>query len=185
MVFTLKLVAERPTDGELVLKPETPLCGLKFLEEAGKCMRRNLDTPARFKHQTLGALATYEITVPQAIALQSGFFDEKNTRTLVVEANILSRFIFYGASMGYGSSGRACYPYYSNEIILTSYIDELSFIDLWRSRGYPERLTYNPGAFIGGVEIVPDEDDVDGPEVGDMILDDILNGQSCNSAKYF
>ena len=142
MTFKLVLVPQRP--GEVVLSAETPLRGLALLEKAAACLRRNLDTVENTTHQTLGALSSYTITVPQAIAIESKFFANKSEAVLVVENNILSKYIFYGAAISNMPAQRACYPYYKNTVTVISYIDELAFLDNWRNRGYPTTLTVSP-----------------------------------------
>ena len=171
MEFKLILVPETPD--KLILRPEKPLAGLAFIEQASACLRRNLDTKTRMRHCTLGAIAQYEVSVPQAIAIESGRFADKNTVYIPCEEDFLKKFVFYGATIGRSSTHRQVYPYYTDEIVLCSYIDELGIIDIWRNRDYPDKLTIN----IGGIDlpIVDDPDsDVDNPNVGDMVLDDIL-----------
>lgn len=171
MQFTLKLVPALPN--EVVLGPEKPLSGIKFLEEAGKILRRNLDCSAKCKHQTLGVLSTYNISVPQQIAIESGWFEDKSERYLTVENGLLNYFIFHTAMFSYGAGNRTYYPYYQNEIVLSSYIDELRFVEVWRNRGYPDRMTknLNPGVDI---PLVDDAEDVtDQAQEGDLVLDDL------------
>lgn len=175
MEFKLVLVPQTPD--EFVLNAERPLCGLAFVEKAGACLRRNLDTTTRMRHMTMGAVARYEISVPQQIAIESGWFDTKSTRYLPCEANVLEKYLFYGAMMSNCPSNRPVYPYYQNEIVLTSYIDELEFLNIWRTRGYPEVMKINYSQF-DGLDILPDEDDAQCPNTGDMILDDLLQGNT-------
>lgn len=150
MEFKLRLVADRPTDGDLVLEPETPLSGLAFIEEVGKCLRRSIDHVARAKHTTLGALVTYEVTVPQAMAIESGKFNESSTYTVVLEKNLLSHFVFYCAHIATGPAGRRCYPFTDNEATLISQIDELAFLDAWANAGYASRLMMNGNNVVNG-----------------------------------
>lgn len=171
MKFTLNLVPSLPN--ELVLTAEKPLSGVKFLEEASRCLRRSLDGSLRCRHQTMGNLATYAITVPQQIAIESGWFDDKNERYLQVEHAILNQYIFHAASYTNGCAQRSYYPYYQNEVVLTSYIDELAFIDVWRQRDYPEKMTINIDSGVN-LPLVGDESEVEGPDVGDCILDDLM-----------
>lgn len=183
MVFKLKLLPTKPSEGEVVLEPEKPLSGLQFIEEASRCLRRSLDGNCKCRHITLGTLATYTCTVPQAIAIESGWFDKENERTLIVDHNYLASYVFYGASMAYTGSRRSCYPYYENEIALTSFIDELAFLEKWKMKGYPEILTekFNPGGNNPHhvLPIYQDSGDVDDPRMGDTILD-ILEQDCCN-----
>lgn len=170
-----KLILTPKTPDTFLLYAETPLSGLEFVEKAGACLRRNLDTETRARHITLGNVAQYEISVPQAIAIESGWFKTSNTRYLPCEPGILSKYIFYGASMNRAASNRPVYPYYSNEVVLVSYIDELALLEIWRNRGYP-------GYFVKDFEtmpdipMVPDAEDVDNPTEGDMVLDDLMQG---------
>jgi len=150
MKFTLKVVADRPTDGELVLEPETPLCGIAFIEQVGKCLRRSIDHVSRSKHVILGALVTYEFTVPQAMAIESGKFNNSNTHTITVENNLLSHFVFYAANIVTGPAGRRCYPFTENEATLTSLIDELGFLDAWANAKYADRLVMNGNMVVDG-----------------------------------
>ena len=138
MIFKLVLVPQQP--GELVLSPETPLSGVDFLNKAAECLRRNLDDTKQYKHQTLGSLARYEISVPQTMAVESGFFKDNSEKTLIVENNLLNKYLFYGAAISYGTSARACYPYYKDSIMLISYIDELAFLNAWKAKSYPTTL---------------------------------------------
>ena len=172
MQFTLKLVPVVPN--ELVLIAEKPLSGVKFLEEAGKCLRRNLDCNARCRHQTLGNLAQYNISVPQQIAIESNWFEDKSERYVTVEHGLLNKFIFHATAFTFGTGTRTYYPYYQNEIVLTSYIDELAVLDLWRNRGYPESITESIDTGLN-LPLVPDADDVtEDASVGDCVLDDLL-----------
>lgn len=150
MEFKLRLVADRPTDGELVLEPETPLSGLAFIETVGKTLRKSIDHVSRAKHTTLGALVTYEVTVPQAIAIESGKFEESDTYTVVLENNLLSHFVFYCADVVSGPAGRRCYPFTDNEATLVSRIDELAFLDAWATAGYASRLMMNGNTVVNG-----------------------------------
>lgn len=138
MVFKLILVPKLPTD--LVLEPETPLSGVAFLDKAALCLHRNLDDTMTYRHQTLGAVAKYEISVPQTMAIESNFFKNESERFLIVENNALSKYIFYAASISHGNAARACYPYYKDQIVLMSYIDELEFLAQWKTLGYPESM---------------------------------------------
>lgn len=172
MEFKLILVPKTPD--EYLLNAERPLCGLAFVEKASQCLRRNLDNLTKARHQTLGAVAKYEISVPQALAIESGWFDQKSTRYLTCEANCLEKFIFYGACMSNTATNRPTYPYYGNSIILNSYVDELAFLEAWRIRGYPDEYTIVDDNTCD-MTIVPDEDAVKNPTAGDVILDDLLN----------
>lgn len=169
MNFKLILVPETPD--KALLYPETPLSGLAFIEEASACLRRNLDNQSRCRHQTLGTITQYEISVPQAIAIESERYKTTDTFYLVCESDVLKRFIFYGASMTKMRGGR-CYPYYSDEVVLTSYIDELAIIDLWRERGYPDKIQLVFPA--GNIPLVPDESCIPEADIGDLIFDDLL-----------
>lgn len=172
MEFKLVLVAKTPDT--FILNAEQPLEGLAFLEKASACLRRSLDTQTLTRHVTLGNIAQYTVTVPQAIAIESGWFTEKNTRYLPCEADILKKYIFYGAAMNNGPAGRACYPYLRDQITLHSYIDELAILTVWRNRGYPETFTVD-FAGVSPIPIVPEAGDVDNPDPGDMVLDDLLD----------
>lgn len=173
MEFKLVLVPKTPE--EVLLVPETPLSGLKFMEVAGQCLRRSIDTESRFKHITLGQIVQYEVTVPQALAISSGWFEKTNRRYLTVENNLLESYIFYGASMARIGTTAQIYPYYTSEIVIVSYIDELALLNVWAQRGYPEYLSkYLDNG--GNIPLVPDADDEDCPNVGDLVLDDILQG---------
>jgi len=173
MEFKLILVPKTPD--EYLLYAERPIRGLAFVEKASRCLRRNLDSKTKTRHTTLGSIARYEISVPQALAVESGWFDEKSERYLTCEAGILAKYIFYGASMS-TTANRPSYPWYSDEIVLTSYIDELAILDTWRSRGYPANLTVDL-EIEGGMNfpVVGDADDVKNPQDGDIVLDDLTN----------
>lgn len=139
MEFKLILVPKSPE--EFLLKDETPLSGLKFVEQAATCLRRNLDTQTRSRHITLGNISQYEISVPQAIAIDSGWFKDSSTRYISCSANYLKPFIFYGATMGTAPSNRPIYPYYQSEVVLISYIDELAVLEEWKRNGYPVEMS--------------------------------------------
>lgn len=173
MEFKLVLVPKTPE--EVLLVPETPLSGLKFMEVAGQCLRRSIDTESRFKHITLGQIVQYEVTVPQALAISSGWFEKTNRRYLTVENNLLESYIFYGASMARIGTTAQIYPYYTSEIVIVSYIDELALLNVWAQRGYPEYLSkyLDNGP---NIPLVPDAEDEDCPNVGDLVLDDLLQG---------
>lgn len=145
MQFKIILTPDRPTRGDLVLENETTISGLKFIEEVGKCLRRSIDHIARERHVTLGALSVYELTVPQQMAIDSEKFETTTTIPVIVENNLLSHYIFYGASVDNRASGRPCYPYMHSEATLVSYIDELQFLNDWAAIGYPERVAWNNG----------------------------------------
>lgn len=171
MEFKLILVPETPD--KLILNPEKPLAGLSFIEQASACLRRSLDTKTRMRHCTLGSIAQYEISVPQAVAIESGRFENKNTIYIPCEEDFLKKFVFYGATIGRSSTHRQVYPYYTDEIVLVSYIDELAIIDTWRNRSFPEKLTINLSG-CDDLPLVGDADtDVTGPNVGDLVLDDL------------
>lgn len=172
MEFKLVLIPQTPES--FILNAEKPLAGLAFVQKASECLRRNLDTEVRARHVTLGALSQYEISVPQTLAIESGWFETSNKRYLSCEADVLSKYVFYGATMTRVGANRPCYPYYQSEVCLVSYIDELAFLDVWRNRGYPEKMHKNYGGW--DIPIVPDAGDVDGPTTGDMVLDDLLQG---------
>lgn len=149
MQFKITITPFRPTAGDLVLESETPLSGLRFMEEVGKCLRRSIDHIAHERHVTLGAMSFYEITVPQQLAIQSGLFEEKTTIPVIVEHNLLSHYIFYGASVDNRASGRPCYPYMNSEATLNSYVDELLFLADWATLGFPTKLIWNNGLADG------------------------------------
>jgi len=167
MKFSLTLVTSKPQKLS-VLDAETPKSGANFLMHASACLRRSLDDTSRFRHQTLGELASYTMAVPQQIALESGLFDDTSTVTITVSENILASFIFYGATMSSASSNRPCYPYVQNEVVLTSYIDELAFIFGWRGTGFAKKVKLNSQG-----QLIPDtsKDDED---------DDKKKGQGCD-----
>lgn len=170
MDFKLVLFPKNPD--EFLLYAEKPLSGLKFIETASACLKRNLDGITNTKHITLGSVAKYEISVPQAIAINSGWFQNKSTRYIPCEANILNKYLFYGAAMNNASACRSIYPYYQNQIVLNSYVDELSFLQDWVDRGYPEEMTRYVESNVN-LPLVPDTDDVKA-EAGDVVLDDLL-----------
>ena len=171
MEFSLKLVPCLPD--ELVLVAEKPLSGVKFLEEAGKCLRRNLDNGARTRHQTIGNLASYTISVPQQLAIESQWFEDKSCRYLSVEHALLNKYIFHAASFTYGSANRSYYPYYQGEIVLTSYIDELAFLESWRNRGYPDKMTDKMENGVNFPLVDNAEDVTADAEIGDCVFDDL------------
>ena len=142
-------MGNRPTEGDLVVTPETPLSGVHFIEVFGRTLRRSIDHVGRYRHITLGALAEYEVTVPQQIAIESGLFESNDKITVYVENGLLNNFIFYSASISYGKTGRPCYPYVQNEATLISMIDELLFLDAWVSTGYATELKYSNGRLLG------------------------------------
>ena len=148
MEFKLNIVGNRPTAGDLVLAAEVPLSGVKFIEVFGQAMRRSIDHVGRHRHITLGALAMYEVTVPQYMAIESGLFETTDTVAVYVENNLLSNFIFYSASMSYGATGRPCYPYMQNEATLVSMIDELAFLDAWANTNYATSLRMVNGIMV-------------------------------------
>lgn len=148
MEFKLNLVGNRPTSGDLVLAAEVPLNGVKFIEAYGKAMRRSIDHVGRHRHVTLGALAMYEVTVPQYMAIESGLFETTDTVAIYIENDMLSNFIFYSPSMSYGATGRPCYPYMQNEATLTSMIDELAFLDAWANTNYATSLKMVNGVMV-------------------------------------
>lgn len=170
--FKLILIPETPD--KFLIKSEKPLAGLKFIEEASSCLRRNLDLEVSMRHQTLGTVSQYEISVPQELAIKSGKFDTTSTVYLPCDENVLKEFIFYGASMSHVGTRRACYPYYQNEVVLCSYIDELHFLDVWSKRGFPTKFKNNVGNC--DIPIVDDAEDVNKPGEGDLVLDDITKG---------
>ena len=173
MKFSLILIPKTPDS--YLLYAEKPLSGLNFIEKAGECLRRNLDTETSTRHITLGNVSSYEISVPQSIAVECGWFDSTNKRYLPCEADILEKYIFYGATMNRAASNRSVYPYCGNEVTLVSYIDELAFLDVWRNRGYPPYMSKNFDD-MADIPMVPDAGDVDTPTEGDLVLDDLMRG---------
>lgn len=173
--MNFKLVLVPKTPDEVLLYPETPLSGLKFMEVAGQCLRRNLDLESRCRCITLGAVSKYEISVPQSVAIASGWFEKTDTRYLQCENDLLSNYIFHGASMARLGTTNQIYPYYTNEIVLVSYIDELAFLQVWAQRGYPEYMSkyLDNGP---NIPLVPDAEDEECPKTGDLVLDDLLQG---------
>lgn len=145
MEYKLKLVGERPTEGDLVLKAEVPLSGRTFVATAAACLRRSLDHIDRYRHVTLGALATYEMYVPDKIAEDSELYDNKSCVVIIAEEDLLSHYIFYNASVSFAQTGRPCYPYVKNEISLLSMIDELKFLSDWAEIGFPTHVGWNDG----------------------------------------
>lgn len=177
MEFELTLIPETPD--KLLLHAEKPLAGLAFVEEASKCLRRSLDTKKRMRHMILGNIATYTMSVPQALAIESNMFTDSNKCYIVCEEDILEKYIFYAASTSNQPSNRPTYPYYQDEIVLTSLIDELTFLNVWRNRGYPKTMTINLKVDSGiSLPLVPDAEDVSNPTTGTCVLDDMLNGVS-------
>ena len=170
-----KLILNPETPDKFLIKYEKPLAGLKFIEEASACLRRNLDLEVSMRHQTLGTVSQYEISVPQELAIKSGKFDTVSTVYLPCDENILKEFIFYGASMSHTGTRRACYPYYQNEVVLCSYIDELHFLEVWANRGFRDKFKSNTSGDCD-IPLVDDSDDVTGPYEGDLVLDDITKG---------
>ncbi|MCM1231734.1 MAG: hypothetical protein NC311_05795 [Muribaculaceae bacterium] len=150
MEFKLRLESDRPTNGDLVLEAETPFSGVQFIEQVGKALRRSIDHVARGRHVTLGALVTYEVTVPQQMAIESGKFENSDTYTVILEHNLLSHFVFYSANVITGPAGRRCYPYTTNEASLISMIDELAFLDAWANTGYASRLMMAGNSVVNG-----------------------------------
>ena len=171
MDFKLVLYPRNPD--EFILYAEKPLSGLKFIEVASACLKRNLDGITNTKHITLGNVAKYEISVPQSIAIQSGWFTEKSVRYLPCEANILADYLFYGAAMNNASACRSVYPYYQYQVVMNCYVDELGFIQAWVDRGYPDEMTRKLDSDVN-LPIIPDSDKVEGAETGDIVLDDLL-----------
>lgn len=172
MDFKLILVPETPD--KYLLKYEKPLSGLDFITQAGACLRRNLDTKTKMRHVTLGTVAQYTISVPQALAIESTKFQSTDTVYLPCEENVLAKYIFYGACIGKTGTMRAVYPYYTDEVVLTSYIDELTLLDVWRTRNFPDKFTINlDSAYI---PLVDDPDgDIQDASIGDLALDDLLH----------
>ncbi len=177
MDFELTLIPETPD--KLLLHAEKPLAGLAFIEEAGKCLRRSLDAKKRTRHMSLGNIATYTMSVPQALAIVSKMFEDSNKCYVVCEEDILEKFIFHAASTSVQPGCRRSYPFYEDEIVLSSLIDELAFLNTWRNRGYPKTMTINLKV-EGGMSfpLVPDADDVAGAKPGDCVLDDLTRGLS-------
>ena len=175
MEFELILAPETPD--KYLLKAEKPLSGLAFVEEASKCLRRSLDTKTRMRHITLGNVAQYTISVPQSIAIECGYFNNASRVYLPCEENVLKDYVFHAATMAHGASNRPCYPYCQDEIVLTSYIDELAFLDVWRQRGYPQKMCIHLDD-LEDIPLVDEATDVPGPSVGDLVLDDVLKGIS-------
>lgn len=173
--MNFKLILVPKTPDKFLLYAETPKSGLEFMQIAGQCLRRNLDLETSFRHITLGNLSSYEVSLPYSLAIASGWFDKSNVRYLTCEPGILEKYIFYGASMARYGNTKQIYPYYTNEVVLVSYIDELALLNVWAQRGYPEYFTINldNGA---NIPLVPDADDETDPSVGDLVLDDLLQG---------
>lgn len=139
MKFQLTIQTSKPTKTN-VLDDIPPLSGVEFLEAAVACLRRCLDNTSRFRHQTLGALASYTIEVPQRIAIESRLFDKSANATLVVSENILQYYLFYGATLTNAASNRPCYPYVTNEIVLTTYVDCIRFLADWANTGFATKV---------------------------------------------
>lgn len=157
MRFTLTLSTTKPQKLN-VLDDEVKKSGATFLMYASACLRRSLDDTLRFNHQTLGALASYTMKVPQQIALESGLFEDTANFNLTVSENILEPYIFYGATEGNSASNRPCYPYVQNEVKLTSYIDELRFIFDWQATGFAKKVKLDSsGRMVKDTS--PDEDE--------------------------
>ena len=55
-----------------------------------------------------------------------------------------------------------------------SYVDELAFIDVWRQRGFPKKMTIN--LMTADIPFVDDAGNVEDPVTGDLVLDDLLRG---------
>lgn len=161
MTFTLQVVGPRPTAGDLVIEAETPLSGIHFLTEFGRAVRRSVDHVASYRHVTLGSVATYEMNVPQSVALESHLFEDSDKFTVIVDPNLLADFIFYSGSLKRGSTHTPCYPYTSNEATLTSMVDELGFIEVWSQLGFPGYITIKDDHYVAG-----DIDDIDGDDSG-------------------
>ena len=157
MRFSLVLTTSKPQKFN-VLDAETPKSGASFLMYASACLRRSLDDTSRFRHQTLGALASYTMAVPQQIALESGLFNDTATYTITVSENVLEPYIFYGATLSAAGSNRPCYPYTTNEIVLTSFIDELRFIFDWQATGFAPKVKLNSNGQLVR-DSSPDDDD--------------------------
>lgn len=145
------------------------------MEVAGQCLRRSIDHQERCKHITLGTVSRYEIIVPTSVAIASGWFEKTNKRYLQCSDNLLESYVFYGASMARLGTTNQIYPYYTNEIVLVSYIDELAFLQVWAQRGYPEYMSkyLDNGP---NIPLVPDAEDEECPKTGDLVLDDLLQG---------
>ena len=148
MEFKLVVSAYQPTAGDLVLNAEVPLSGVKFVEAFGAALRKSIDHIDRCRHVTLGALAIYEMNVPQQMAIESGHYNSVDTYTVYVENDLLKNFLFYQASLRYGATGRPCYPYMSNEATLVSQIDELAFLEAWANTGYATWLKMSGGQMV-------------------------------------
>ena len=138
MEFKLILCAKNPS--EVVLTPETPLAGLNFIQVAAQCLRRSLDGLTTMRHDTLGTLATYTITVPQALAIESGVFEDSQEFYCVVPNNFLKDYVFYMASMNRAATRKVGYPYYQDSIVITSYIDELAVLDAWKNNSFTDHI---------------------------------------------
>lgn len=180
MTYRLILVPQRPN--EVVLEEETKLCGLEFVSEASSLLRCNLDDYTKFTHVTLGNLTSYTISVPIADAIASGKFENCMERYLIVESGSLNKYIFHTAVAKKARMNHVrdrcshpthSYPYYQDEVVLFSRIDELAFLEDWKNTGYADKMVRD--AFIGP-DIVADDTDVDNPSEGEYILDDILRG---------
>ena len=94
MEFKLRVVSENPTRGDLVLEPEDKLSGLKFISAFSAVTRKSVDTIDRYKHNTLGALSMYEMNVPQALAVESGLYEEAVVSYVTVSNDFLKNFIY-------------------------------------------------------------------------------------------
>ena len=148
MEFKLRVVSENPTRGDLVLEPEDKLSGLKFISAFSAVTRKSVDTIDRYKHNTLGALSMYEMNVPQALAVESGLYEEAVVSYVTVSNDFLKNFIFYIASADNIASRKPCYPYMTSEAILTSQIDELTFLYVWKYLGYPNKMVWKDGQAV-------------------------------------
>lgn len=135
-----KLILAPTTRNDCLLKNETVLNGLNLVMVAANCLRRNLDGNTNIRHQALGTINEYSISVPQAIAVESGWYETSNEMTILVPNNFLRNYIFYMANMNTVSTRRSCYPYYQNSIVVTSYIDELAVLDTWKKLGYGDKI---------------------------------------------
>lgn len=140
MEFKLVVTPPNPAIGQLALEAETPLSGVSFVEAIGAALRKSIDHVARSKHTTLGALPSYEMSVPQAVAIDSGLFEDTTTARVVIEPNLLADFIWYSGSMSNEATHRPCYPYMTGGATLVSNIDELGFLQIWASLGYPKQI---------------------------------------------